>query len=110
MSRPKPVKVEARCEFCRERITWAEWMPNPRARTVKGPQYVPIDYEPSDDQRARLALTARPGDRPLVGTMSVGQTSGWRAAGKPVFIEHAKTCVKADAMKRKLASRNARSR
>ncbi len=108
--KPKPAPVESRCEFCRNKILWAQWMPNPRARTERGPQYVPIDPEPSDHQFARLALTPREGDRPLVGEMTVGQTAGWRGAGKPVYIQHAKTCPNARDLIKKLAARNSSSR
>lgn len=96
----------ARCEFCRMPILWAQRMPNPRARTAKGPEFVPIDPDPSTDQRANLALTERTGDRPLVGEMTRGQITGWRAAGKHVFIAHAKTCVNAKELVRKIAARN----
>jgi hypothetical protein len=106
MTRSPGVAIESRCEFCRCKILWAQWMPNPRARTDKGPQYVPIDPEPSADQRARLALTVRTGDRPLVGEMTIGQATGWRAAGKGVYIQHAKTCARAKDLIKKLAARN----
>lgn len=106
MTTTKPKATESRCEFCRSKILWAQWMPNPNARTVKGPQFVPIDPEPSDDQRARLAMTERTGDRPLVGEMTRGQAVGWRAAGKGVYIQHAKTCSSAKDLIRKLAARN----
>jgi hypothetical protein len=106
MSKPRQAPTESRCEFCHEPILWAEWMPNPNARTRKGAQFVPINPEPSDDRRARLAMTKREGDRPLVGEMSVGQTAGFRAAGNPIYIAHAKTCTEAHALIKKLAARN----
>lgn len=106
MTATKAPTTASRCEFCRQRILWAQWMPNPKARTVKGPEFVPIDPEPSTDQRARLALTERTGDRPLVGAMTIGQVSGWRAAGRPVYIQHAKTCTRAKDLIKKLAARN----
>jgi hypothetical protein len=103
----KQQPTASKCEFCSRPILWAEWIPNPNARTVKGPQFVPIEPEPSDDQRARLALTERQGDRPLVGKAeSWGKARAMRAAGRPIYIEHAKVCPNAHELVRKLAARN----
>jgi hypothetical protein len=103
---PIPQKP-AHCEFCREAIIWAEWMPNPRARTNRGPQLVPLDFEPAE--RGRIALTERKGDRPLAGEMSRNQAAGYRnSTGKPLYVQHAKTCVKADELRRKIVARHAR--
>lgn len=97
----------AQCEFCREVIVWAEWVHNPRARTKKGPQIVPIDPEPND-RIGKLVLTPRKGDRPLVGEMSVNQAAGYREHGGHTYVQHVKTCVKADELKRKIVARNSR--
>jgi hypothetical protein len=95
----------AHCEFCREQIVWCEWMPNPRARTKKGPQLVPVDPEPND-RIGLLVMTPRPGDRPLVGEMSRNQAAGYREHGCHTYVQHIKTCTKADELKRKVVARN----
>lgn len=102
----------AECEFCHEPIVWAETFPNRAARTAEGrePKLVPIDPEPTTDQRANLAVTQRPQGRPQVGEMRHGQAAGYREAGGKVYIRHVKTCTKAAEMLRGIVRNKARRR
>jgi hypothetical protein len=97
----------SQCEFCRAAIIWAEWMPNPRARKKLDTQVVPLDVEPND-RVGVIALTERPGQRPLAGEMTRNQAAGYRERGGHTYVQHAKTCVKADELKRKIVARHAR--
>lgn len=84
----------APCSFCHEPIIWAQTQPNPRARTAAKRaevKLVPFDSEP--DSHGKWALTpASDGGRPTCGEMPYGMAAGWRAAGKPTFQRHVKTC------------------
>jgi hypothetical protein len=99
----------ARCEFCGEPIVWAETHPNPNARTAKGqePKLVPIDPEPTTDPRARLAVTTKEGwPRPRVGEMTYNAMRGYLDRGGKIYIQHVKTCTKADDMRRGIVNRH----
>lgn len=111
---PAPVNSEgyrlAQCEFCRGPILWAREMDNPKARTPEGVagKLVPIDPEPTTDQRAVLALSPPSGKhpQPRVGTMRTGQAAGYRAAGGQTYLQHVKSCTKADDMRRGVVKRH----
>ena len=102
----------ARCEFCGGDIAWVRELDNPKARTPEGKigTLVPIDPEPSTDPRATLAVSAPSGKHPQhrIGEMNPNQAAGYRAAGKPTYIRHVKTCVKADDMRRGVVRRHSR--
>jgi len=101
----------ARCEFCHAPIIWAETYPNPNARTAKGKEskLLPIDAEPTDDPRARLALTTREDwPRPRVAEMTFNAMCGYKDHGGVVYIQHVKTCTKADDMRRGVVARHTR--
>lgn len=80
------------CSYCGELIIWAETMPNPRARTkLDETKKIPFDAEPDD--HGRWALTPRAGKPPTCGEMAPGMAAGYRAAGKPTYQKHVKSCT-----------------
>jgi len=99
--RPRPEDDGiARCEFCRAKITWAYPVPSVNARSDAGrdPKPMPMDYEP-DPLGAYTLYQEKPSQRHPTGCLRAGQLSrgqltGWRAAGKPTYQRHFKTCPK----------------
>lgn len=99
----------AKCEFCSAPIVWAETHPNPNARTAAGrePKLVPIDAEPTTDNRARLVVTTnKDWPRPRVGEMTYNAMRGYIERGGLVYVQHVKTCTKADDMRRGIVNRH----
>jgi hypothetical protein len=98
--RSAPADGIARCEFCKGKILWAFPVPNPRARSEAGrnPKPMPLDYEPSEYGRYTVYAEAPSADHPSgcvrVGELTRGQVAGWRAAGKPTYERHFRTCPK----------------
>lgn len=91
-----------RCEFCQGKIRWVWPTPNPKARTEQGydGKPMPLDFEPDPNGRYTLYTEAPSRRHPQgcvrAGELTRGQVAGWRAAGKPTFQRHFKTCPKKD--------------